>query len=190
MQCSRWYRYDVLGRDYTQQTCSVARTLEVIGERWTMLIIRDAFLGLRRFDDIQADLGIARNVLASRLGRLLDSGVLEKIPYQERPARYEYRLTEKGLDLWPLLAELVRWGDRHAPEEQGPPVVFRHRGCGGTLAIAQKCETCGTLVERLEVTVEPGPGASGDHPPNRLDANPAAAGVTSEGRGGPARSTR
>ncbi|HEY5199153.1 MAG TPA: helix-turn-helix domain-containing protein [Solirubrobacteraceae bacterium] len=157
----------MLGRDYAGQTCSIARTLEVIGERWTMLIVRDVFVGLRRFDDIQADLGVARNVLASRLGRLVESGVLEKVPYQERPTRHEYRLTDKGRDLWPVMVELVQWGDRHAPAPAGPPAVYRHRGCGGTLGSGRRCEACGAVLERTEVTVEAGPGAAADHPIRR-----------------------
>jgi DNA-binding HxlR family transcriptional regulator len=157
----------MLGRDYAGQTCSIARTLEVIGERWTMLIVRDVFLGLRRFDDLQADLGIARNVLASRLERLVDSGVLMKAAYQERPTRYEYRLTEKGLDLWPLMTELVLWGDRHAPGTDGPPVIYRHRGCGGALGSGRRCGRCGDLVERSDVLIEAGPGATADHPIHR-----------------------
>ncbi|HWH09900.1 MAG TPA: helix-turn-helix domain-containing protein [Solirubrobacteraceae bacterium] len=157
----------MLGRDYTGQTCSIARTLEVIGERWTMLIVRDVFLGLRRFDDIQGDLGVARNVLASRLERLVEAGVLEKAPYQQRPTRYEYRLTDKGRDLWPLLIELVNWGDRHAPAPGGPPVVYRHRGCGGPLGNGRQCGACGAVLERGEILVEAGPGATADHPIHR-----------------------
>jgi DNA-binding HxlR family transcriptional regulator len=160
----------VLGRDYAGQTCSIARTLEVIGERWTMLIVRDVFLGLRRFDDIQADLGIARNVLAARLERLVETGVLEKARYQERPPRHEYRLTDKGRDLWPVIVELVQWGDRHAPGPDGPPVVYRHRDCGGALGSGRVCGTCGAVVERSGVFVEPGPGAAPDHPIHRYVA--------------------
>jgi DNA-binding HxlR family transcriptional regulator len=162
----------MLGRDYAGQTCSIARTLEVVGERWTMLIVRDVFLGLRRFDDIQSNLGVARNVLASRLDRLVATGVLEKTRYQEHPPRYEYRLTAKGLDLWPLLVELVQWGDRHAPTDGGPPVVFRHRECGGTIGNGRTCTTCGALVARGEVAVEPGPGAAVDHPIHAYAAGP------------------
>jgi DNA-binding HxlR family transcriptional regulator len=154
----------MLGRDYAGQACSIARALEVIGERWSMLIIRDVFLGLRRFDEIQADLGVARNVLTARLEHLVEAGVLEKVLYQERPARYEYRPTEKGLDLWPVMVELMQWGDRHAPAAAGPPVVHRHRDCGGALGIGRRCERCGEHVERLGVTVEAGPGAGPDHP--------------------------
>jgi DNA-binding HxlR family transcriptional regulator len=157
----------MLGRDYAGQACSIARALEVIGERWTVLIVRDVFLGLGRFDDIQADLGIARNVLASRLDRLIETGVLEKALYQQRPPRYEYGLTDKGRDLWPVLLELVQWGDRHAPGPDGPPVIYRHRECGGALTSGRHCEECGTLVERRDVMLEAGPGAAPNHPLRR-----------------------
>jgi DNA-binding HxlR family transcriptional regulator len=163
----------MLGRDYGGQTCSIARTLEVIGERWTMLIVRDVFLGLRRFDDIQADLGIARNVLAGRLERLVETGVLAKVSYQEHPPRHEYRLTDKGRDLWPVMVELMQWGDRHAPGPDGPPVVYRHRGCGGALASGRVCDVCGAVVERPEVAVEAGPGAPPGHPIHRYVAGAA-----------------
>ena len=137
----------MLGRDYAQQTCSIARTLEVIGERWTMLIVRDVFLGLERFDEIQADLGVARNVLASRLERLVEGGVVAKVPYQERPTRYEYRLTEKGLDLWPVLAELTRWGNRHAPTAAVRRSSTATAGAAASSAAAA-CEACGAVLER------------------------------------------
>src|SRR6185437_16671788 len=98
------------------QNCSIARALEVLGDRWTLLVIRDAFLGVHRFDDFQRDLGVARNVLSDRLARLVDEGLLERRRYQERPERFEYRLTEKGLDLFEVLAALMHWGDRwYAP---------------------------------------------------------------------------
>src|SRR3954462_3449695 len=103
----------MLHRTYENQVCSAARALEIVGERWTLLILRDALLGIRRFDDFQASLGIARNVLADRLGRLVEAGVLERRPYCERPLRHEYRLTAKSRDLWPVVHALVSWGDRH-----------------------------------------------------------------------------
>ena len=116
----------MLHRTYEGQDCSIARTLEVVGERWTLLIMRDAFLGVRRFDDIQRDLGIARNVLRDRLARLVEEGLLERRPYQERPPRSEYRLTAKGRDLWPVLHALLRYGDRwYAPD--GPAAADRPR---------------------------------------------------------------
>src|SRR3954471_9841647 len=121
----------MLGRRYDDQVCSIARSLEIVGERWTLLVLREAFLGTRRFDDFQRSLGIARNVLTERLARLVDEGVLEGRRYQERPERYEYRLTEKGIELWPVMVHLLQWGDHHYPDEAGPPRVLTHRGCGG-----------------------------------------------------------
>ncbi|HEX6023769.1 MAG TPA: helix-turn-helix domain-containing protein [Solirubrobacter sp.] len=149
----------MLGRTYDDQNCSIARSLELVGERWTMLVLREAFTGRRRFDEMAEDLGIARNVLAARLQRLVDEGVLTKVRYQERPERFEYRLTEKGLDLWPVLMSLLYFGDRYyAPN--GPPVVVRHKECGGTLDAHQTCERCGAKLTARDVRAHPGPGAS------------------------------
>ena len=129
---------------------SVGRTLELVGERWTLLIVRDIFLGIRRFEDIQRDLGIARNVLQVRLERLVDEGILVKRRYQERPVRSEYRLTEKGADLWPVLVAMLQWGDRHALEGGERPIVLRHRGCDGELDDRRRCLTCGADVSVTE----------------------------------------
>jgi DNA-binding HxlR family transcriptional regulator len=115
----------VLRRDYEDQVCSIARALEVVGERWTLLIVRDALLGLRRFDEFQQSLGIARNVLTDRLNRLVDEGVLERVRYSERPVRYEYRLTDKGRDLSVALSSLRQWGDEHISER--PPMLVRRK---------------------------------------------------------------
>jgi len=120
----------MLRRDYEGQNCSIARTLELIGERWTLLILRDVFLGTRRFDDLQRNLGVARNILQSRLERLVDEGVLRRVRYQERPERFEYRLTDKGRDLYPVIVSLMRWGDRWAADEMCPPIVLTHKACG------------------------------------------------------------
>ena len=148
----------MLRSDYSGQTCSIAATLELIGERWTLLIIRDAFLGIRRFDDFQRRLGIARNVLQSRLERLVEEDVLERIEYQQRPRRFEYMLTPKGVDLWPVLVALLKWGDKHAFPD-GPPMIMRHAGCGGEVDDRRMCTHCGKPLEANEVRVEPGPGA-------------------------------
>ena len=144
----------MLHRTYEGQDCSIARTLEVVGERWTLLIMRDAFLGIRRFDDIQRDLGIARNVLRDRLARLVEEGLLEKRPYQDRPPRGEYRLTAKGRDLWPVLHALLRYGDRHyAPD--GPPRRIVHGECGGEADDRRMCTTCGVPLELPDVVAVP-----------------------------------
>jgi DNA-binding HxlR family transcriptional regulator len=133
----------VLPRTYDNQVCSIARSLEAIGDRWTLLVIRDLFLGLGRFEGLQRDLGMARNVLTDRLGRLVQEGIVERRPYQERPERYEYRLTAKGLDLWPVLASLMKWGDRHALDEGGAPTRVVHRDCGGEIDERFNCSRCG-----------------------------------------------
>jgi DNA-binding HxlR family transcriptional regulator len=145
----------MLKRDYDGQNCSIARALEVVGERWTLLIVRDAFLGRRRFDEFQESLGISRNVLAERLGRLVDEGILDRVLYQDRPPRYEYRLTQKGRDLHLALTGLRQWGDRYISEQ--PPTLLRSR--------ADKRPVIGALIpegeahlEVDEVELVPGPG--------------------------------
>jgi DNA-binding HxlR family transcriptional regulator len=148
----------MLGRTYEGQNCSVAKSLELIGERWTMLVIREVFLGHRRFDEIAARLGVARNVLTARLTRLVDEGVLERRRYQERPERFEYRLTEKGIDLWPVIVSLIQFGDRYyAP--YGPPLVMRHKRCGGAVDEHRTCAECGARLTARDVLAEPGPGS-------------------------------
>jgi DNA-binding HxlR family transcriptional regulator len=164
----------VLGNEYSSQACSIAGALEVVGERWSLLIVRNVFLGLRRFDQIQSNLGIARNVLQTRLERLLEQGVLERRLYQERPPRHEYLLTEKGLDLWPTVVALMQWGDRHAAPAGGPAVVLEHRGCGGAVDEHRVCAKCGEPLTARESRALPGPGASPDHPLVRRGEHPVA----------------
>jgi DNA-binding HxlR family transcriptional regulator len=147
----------MLKNTYEGQVCSIARSLELIGERWTLLIVRDIFRRKRRFDDIQQNLGIARNVLANRLDRLVEQGIAEKRLYQERPPRYEYFLTEKGIDLWPVLTSLIMWGDKHEPGEQGPPAILRHKNCGGGISDHFICEACGEELWARDVYTEPDP---------------------------------
>jgi DNA-binding HxlR family transcriptional regulator len=147
----------MLGREY-DQACSIARSLEILGERWTILIIRDVFNRRRRFDEIQENLGVARNVLSTRLARLVDEGILEKRAYQKRPPRYEYFLTQKGLELWPVMMSLLHWGDRHLADS-GPPVVVRHKGCGGEVDERGHCERCGQRLEAHDAYPDLGPGA-------------------------------
>ncbi|BCO37991.1 transcriptional regulator [Mycobacterium heckeshornense] len=149
----------MLPRSYQHQVCSIARSLELIGDRWTLLIVRDALRGVRRFDDFRARLGVAHNVLSDRLSRLTEAGVLERRLYQQRPARYEYRLTQQGLDLWPVLMSLLLWGDRYlAPD--GPPLLVLHRHCGGRLTPQLTCATCAAQLGPHDVELAPGPGAT------------------------------
>lgn len=140
--------------------CSVAQCVEVVGEWWSMLIVRDAFMGVRRFDDFQRDLGISRNILNQRLSHLADAGVLEKVPYCERPLRYEYRLTEKGRALWPVLTAMRQWGDAYyAPD--GAPVELVHKGCGRTSAAVLHCSQCDAPIEAGDMVAVRGPGYTG-----------------------------
>jgi DNA-binding HxlR family transcriptional regulator len=165
-----------LGSSYAGQECSIAATLEIVGERWTLLVVREAMLGVHRFDDIQRDLGVARNVLQSRLERLVDHGILERRRYQERPDRYGYHLTDKGLDLWPAVVALMSWGDKHARPPGGRPVELEHRGCGGAVDAHRTCMTCGEKLGPRDVWARPGPGAGPDHPlRRRAQAAPAGA---------------
>jgi DNA-binding HxlR family transcriptional regulator len=145
----------MLRRDYEGQNCSIARALEVVGERWTLLIVRDAFHGLRRFDQFQESLGIARNVLADRLNRLVDEGILERIRYRERPERYEYRLTRKGRDLQIALAGLRQWGDEYLSEK--PPRIARRRNDRRPV-VAAFVPKGAEVVLADEVESVPGPG--------------------------------
>jgi DNA-binding HxlR family transcriptional regulator len=149
----------MLHRDYSGQNCSIAGTLELIGERWTLLILRDAFHRVRRFEDFQRRLGIARNVLSNRLQTLVDAGILERRLYQEHPARYEYRLTEKGIGLWPVLMTLVKWGDKYAAPH-GVPRIIEHRDCGGQVNDHLMCDRCGKPLSARDVVARPGPGLS------------------------------
>ena len=146
--------------DYSDWNCSVARTLGVMGDRWTMLVLREAFFGVRRFEAIQGNLGVARNVLSDRLARLVEHGILDRRRYQERPERFEYVLTEKGLGLYAPLVALMRWGDEHMTEEAGAPVVLRHRDCGHLTVPTLTCSECGEELDPRAVRPEPGPGAT------------------------------
>jgi DNA-binding HxlR family transcriptional regulator len=145
----------MLRRDYDGQNCSIARALEVVGERWTLLIVRDVFLGRRRFDQLQESLGIARNVLTDRLNRLVEEGILERVPYSERPARYEYRLTSKGLELNVALTALRQWGDKHLSEK--PPRLLR-RKADKKPVIAALVPKGADVLRPEEVETVPGPG--------------------------------
>ncbi len=137
--------------------CSIAVTLDVIGDRWSLLILRDVFRGARRFSAIQTDLGIAKNLLSDRLSKLVDHGILERVPYQERPARYEYRLTAKGADLSTALIALMGWGDRWYATA-GAPTILVHEPCGQRLEQAVRCPDCDENVAPGAIRSRPGPG--------------------------------
>ena len=139
--------------------CSVARTVDVVGEWWTPLIVRDAFYGVRRFEDFQRSLGLARNVLAARLDRLVAEGIFERRRYDERPPRDEYVLTEKGRDLFPVIAALMAWGDRWTAGESGPPLLLMHTPCGHAATLRATCDRCHEQLDLTNIQRVPGPGA-------------------------------
>jgi DNA-binding HxlR family transcriptional regulator len=135
---------------FEQMDCSVAQCLEVVGEWWSLLIVRDAFLGVRRFDEFQSRLGISRNVLNQRLNHLVDNGVFRREQYQDNPPRYEYRLTDKGRDLWGVITVMRQWGDTWmAPD--GPPLEIEHKNCGHVAQVVHTCSACGEAMDARSV---------------------------------------
>jgi DNA-binding HxlR family transcriptional regulator len=145
-------------KSFAEMNCSVAQCLEVIGEWWSMLVVREAFLGVTRFDQFHERLGISRNVLNQRLSHLVEAGVLRRIPYSEHPLRFDYRLTDKGRDLWPVLTAMRQWGDRHAAPG-GPPVEIVHKACGHVAEVVSTCSACGEPIGARDVRAVAGPGA-------------------------------
>lgn len=147
--------------DYDSANCAIGATVGLIGERPTFLVLREAFNGVRRFADMQRRTGMPRQVLSDRLAHLVDEGLLRKVPYQEngQRRRYEYRLTEKGMDLYPVLVALMEFGDRHAVGPAGPQVLLRHRDCGEPVQVQLSCRAGHVLDSAREVTPVPGPGA-------------------------------
>jgi DNA-binding HxlR family transcriptional regulator len=148
----------MLQRSYPDQVCSISRALEVVGERWTLLILRDAALGLTRFDEFQQSLGIASNVLTNRLKLLTEEGVMERVPDDERPGRPKYVLTDKGREIAPALIVFMKWGDHHYPTPGGPPRLTIHTTCGGNVSAQLRCERCGNDVGFDELELRAGPG--------------------------------
>ncbi len=144
--------------DFSEMVCSIARTLAVAGEPWSPLVLRDVWVGINRFDDLQRDLGISRKVLAERLKHLVEEGMLERRLYSSRPGRYEYVLTPKGFEFVDVLMVMAQWGDRWTADAAGPPALRRHRGCGNVTQIELRCADCGEIVTSSDVAVEPGPG--------------------------------
>ncbi|SDY61696.1 DNA-binding transcriptional regulator, HxlR family [Amycolatopsis xylanica] len=144
---------------FGEMACSIARTLDVIGEPWSPLILRDVFVGISRFEQIQQDLGISRKVLTERLKWLVECEVLERREYSSRPPRHEYVLTTKGSELCDLLLTMARWGDRWTAGEAGPPVLFRHHACGEVSHVEPTCSVCGKPMHATDVDPLPGPGA-------------------------------
>jgi DNA-binding HxlR family transcriptional regulator len=147
--------------DYDTQNCTIGAALGIIGEKWTFLVLREVFNGVRRFADMQRRTQAPRQVLSDRLGTLVDEGILRKVPYQEagQRGRSEYRLTEKGIDLFPLIAALLEWGNKHAATSAGPLVTLQHRDCGAPAGLRLACADGHVLASAREITPVPGPGA-------------------------------
>jgi DNA-binding HxlR family transcriptional regulator len=145
---------------FGDMVCSIARTLDVAGEPWSPLIMRDVWVGITRFDDIQRDLGISRKVLAERLKWLVAQGLLERRAYSERPPRHDYVLTAKGLEFCDVLMAIAAWGDRWTAGDAGPPVLYRHRACGELTHVEPRCAHCGGALHAGDVDFEDGPGAA------------------------------
>ncbi|MEP5763264.1 MAG: helix-turn-helix domain-containing protein [Halieaceae bacterium] len=144
--------------DIDQQACSVARTLAVIGDRWTLLILRDAFLGTRRFEAFQRSLGISRHRLSDRLNKLVQQGVFNREAYQQRPQRFEYRLSRKGLALYPVMMTIAQWGNEWCDDGNGAPIEYLHRSCGQHTHAVLSCSECGERLQPAEVSPQVGPG--------------------------------
>lgn len=136
-----------------RRRCSVARALSIVGDRWTMLVVREAFLGTRRFDQFLNHVGASRNIVADRLRKLVGAGVLDKRPYEERPRRFEYRLTDKGRDLYPVLVSLLAWGDRWMAEPEEPRLELVHARCGQRVTPGLSCPCCGEPIDPKEMQV-------------------------------------
>jgi DNA-binding HxlR family transcriptional regulator len=144
---------------FAELNCSVAQCLEAVGEWWSLLIVRDAFLGVTRFGDFQARLGISRNILTRRLNRLVDNDILTRVPYQDHPPRSEYRLTDKGRDLWHVVTAMRQWGDQWAAPK-GAPLTMKHIACGHPVSAVAACSHCGEPLSIGDITTMAGPGAS------------------------------
>jgi DNA-binding HxlR family transcriptional regulator len=145
---------------FAKQNCSIARPLSILGERWTLLVLREVSLGNRRFDGIRSELGVATNVLSARLATLVDEGIVDRRRYSEHPERSEYRLTKKGADLQPILLAFLRWGDRYTAGEAGPPLETVHATCDHVFHMVPTCSHCGEEVKPTSVRPRPGPGAT------------------------------
>ncbi|MGN9777239.1 winged helix-turn-helix transcriptional regulator [Micromonospora sp. H33] len=147
--------------DWSIENCTLARAMEVLGERWTLVVLREVFNGVRRFDDMRVRTGIPRQVLTNRLATLVEEGVLRREPYREPGSRlrHEYRLTPKGLDLWPVLVAVLGWGDRYLADPEGSPLRVDHRDCGGEVRAVLRCERGHEVDEPRDVVPRPGPGA-------------------------------
>jgi len=146
---------------FSTDNCTVGRAMAILGERWTFVVLREVFNGVRRFDDMRGHTGIPRQVLTDRLTRLVDEGILRKEPYRPegQRTRHEYRLTDKGFDLYPVMVAVSQWGDRYLADPEGPPVEFRHRDCGAEMTVVATCAAGHQVDDVRHIVPQPGPGA-------------------------------
>ncbi|MEV6301689.1 helix-turn-helix domain-containing protein [Actinoplanes sp. NPDC051861] len=146
--------------NWSVDNCTISRAMAILGERWTIVVLREIFSGLRRFDDMRVRTGIPRQVLTNRLALLVEHGVLRREPYREPGARvrHEYRLTEKGFDLYPVLIAVAEWGNRYLADPEGPPIEYAHRGCGAEVRLEMHCAAGHTIDDERAVAPRPGPG--------------------------------
>jgi DNA-binding HxlR family transcriptional regulator len=158
---------------WSAENCTIGRAMDILGEKWTILVLREAFVGIRRFEDMRVRTNIPRQVLTNRLATLVEHGLLRREPYQEPGARSrdEYRLTRKGLDLYPVLLALLEWGDRYLGDPDGSPIMMTHRDCGGTVRAELRCEH-GHALDNREVRPQPGPGVRPLTPVGAVSASP------------------
>jgi DNA-binding HxlR family transcriptional regulator len=177
--CGQDKEADMKWDSLEEQSCSLSRTVAVIGDRWTLLVLRECFLRVRRFEAFQSRLGITRHLLAARLKKLVQFGVLRRVPYQEAPKRHEYILTQKGLDLYPIIMAIVHWGDVHMVDERGRPLLHQHKTCGKFFDPVMVCSECGEPLRAKEVVTHKGPGAR----PAELETGASRPRVASASRG-------
>jgi DNA-binding HxlR family transcriptional regulator len=144
--------------DTSDWPCTIARSVNILGDHWNLLIMRQACLGTRRFDDFHAALGTGRNILSQRLARLVDEGLLRKVQYQDNPVRYEYRLTDKGRDVYPILAAMATWGEKWLTGPEGTPLVLHHKDCDHDMHAVVVCSECESPLDVRAVIAQPGPG--------------------------------
>lgn len=183
-------RFHMRWNELEDESCSLARTLGIIGDRWTLLVLRDCFLRIRKFEEFHSRLGVSRAILTERLDKLVENFILAKVPYQERPTRYEYRLTPKGLAMYPIIMSIVHWGDVHMAGRKGRPVLHRHQTCGQLFDPVLVCSECREPIDPRTVDVLVGPGASSSrHLPSDVDL-PARRAVGSRAESGTSGPTR
>lgn len=163
---------DVKRVDTSDWPCTIARSAAVLGDHWNLLLVRQACLSTRRFDDFQRELGIGRNILTRRLNQLVDEGIMQRVEYQSHPPRSEYRLTQQGREVYPILAAMAAWGDRWLSGPDGTPLVLHHTACDHDMHAVVVCSECDKPIDVREIRAQPGPGYRADHEPSATVRRP------------------